>query len=136
MHPTKFALSAAAAVCLAAPLAATAATQGAVVIRDGECTVVQIGASGPEHVTTGEVQIIATHNRSGTTVKKCQAWGLENTSGRAFVFSNRTAETPAHACVLEAHGMTFVTDNWQQTLSRNGEATLTCLFNPLEAAPQ
>lgn len=89
-------------------------TQGAVVIHDTGCTLLN-GNGGA--VSADSVRAVVTPSGNGTLT--CKVRGVANDTGRAAHFSGASTGI---SCGTPA-GSTM---NWHETVSASGNATLTC----------
>ncbi len=83
-------------------------------------------------VSTGDTQIVATQSQNGNTSLKCQATGLANSSGMAvhYDIDDNPILPGALLCLIMSPLPPFfiVTEDWQETVSSSGQATLSCKF--------
>jgi hypothetical protein len=92
------------------------------VIRDGSCTMLD---GNGDTVVASNVQTTATLSENGNVTFKCSVKEAENDSGRAvrfdFASTGFTCQVPA-----VPFGGCVTTENWHETVSKSGNATLIC----------
>ncbi len=91
-----------------------ASTQGAIVIHDMGCTLLD-GDGG--FVSADSAHAVVTPSGNGTLT--CKVKGVANSSGRAVHYD---FSTTGLTCGTPAGG----TQDWHETVSASGNATLTC----------
>lgn len=72
---------------------------------------------------TTDSKVTATQSNNGNSMLKCKATVTPATAGGAARFDS--ASTGAFCVILNPFGVQ-VTDQWHETVSASGEATLTC----------
>ncbi len=112
----------AAAALAASPMAFA---ERAVHIADFGCGVIDGDGNG---FVTNDTKSTTTNARNGVVIMKCQARGVPNGTGTAVNYDY--ASTGLLCSVLSSNGA-FVTQDWHETVSASGNATLTCRYkNP------
>jgi hypothetical protein len=100
----------------ATTLHSASAENAAVVIKDDGCDMLN---------QVGSVVVVATSDHSvltskGNTTLKCSAT-TPNDSGKALKFNKDNTG-------LQCYTALGFTDNWQQTISKSGQSTLSCFY--------
>jgi hypothetical protein len=95
--------------------------QAAVVINGGGCVVRD--ANGVEVAAT-EVHKTITNNKNGNVTLRCQAKDVPNDTGSAVKWDYNN--TGGRRCGIDVNGVFAMTEDWQQTLSADGRATIVC----------
>lgn len=110
-------IAAAAALAVVASIT-PASTQGAIVIHDGGCSLLDGNGAG---VTADSSHAVVTPSGNGVLV--CKVKGVPNATGRAVRFD---AASTGLSCGTAAGS----TQDWHETVSASGNATLVCNVQP------
>ena len=112
-------------VLVATVVAASAAysNNAAVIIRDNVCGVLT-GTGGV--LLTTDTQIVITQSANGNALLRCRVKGVPNPTGQAITYdTNNNPFFPGLACGVAGSS----TQDWHQTISASGVATLVCRLN-------
>lgn len=101
---------------------ASADTYRAVVIKEGACGL--LDGNGAFVVTT-DVMTVAAHSENGNSKLTCKAKDVPNDTGSAVIWD--FGNTGGLCLIASPHGP-IVTDDWQETVSASGNATLQCRY--------
>lgn len=104
------------------PAPASSETSRAVIIKDTACGLFD-GDGG--FVYTEDTMILGAHSANGNSKLTCKAKDVPNSTGRAVVFNFEN--TGALCGIFSPHGF-LTTDDWQETVSASGVATLQCHY--------
>ena len=116
------------ALVLALPAISRAESeQAAVVINGGGCTVRD--SSGADVLAT-DVHKTITNNKNGNVTLRCQAKDVPNDTGKAVLWDFNN--TGGRKCGIDVNGSFVMTDDWQETLSADGRATIVCHIKKAE----
>jgi hypothetical protein len=127
---TLFMVLAVAVLVLSVPTVSYAGEEhAAVVIKDGSCT---LRDGNGNFVTATQYHKVMTQGPNNTSTLKCSVKDVPNDTGKAVRWDFSTTGGGYCGIDLTAIGLGFIfTDNWEQTVSASGNATLTCKYkNP------
>ena len=91
----------------------------AVVINDQGCGLLD---GDGNFVSADSDHTVLTQSNNGNAVLKCSVKGVANSTGKAVHYDFESTGIP---CGILGGG---VTENWEETVSASGNATLTCLI--------
>jgi hypothetical protein len=92
------------------------ANNGAVVINDQGCALLDGDGNS---ISTSESHAVITNSKNGNTLLKCSVKGVANSTGKAVHFD---FDNTGITCATNSGS----TENWHETVSASGNATLTC----------
>ncbi len=107
---------------------ALAETSAAVVIRDGGCGLYD---GNGIMVFTTNTQTVATNSANANATLICKADVNPPANGKAAKYS---PENAAEVCVIGSTAGWFVTNDYHETVSAKGKATLVCHYKSSESS--